>query len=80
MWLNGNDPPKSCHKAHSQYYWSSLEEAQTECDKWSKCRYLQQTEKTTPGKPGHPVWFARAEGQIGVDPEIILWKRRGIIH
>ena len=57
-----------------------MEVAKKECEKWDKCKYLQQTERDTPGKPGKPAWFARAEGQTGVDSEIVLWKRRGIFQ
>ena len=78
LWWKDSKPPKSCILAHRQCCWKDLELAKKECEKWDRCKYLQQTERDTPGKPGIPVWFARAEGQTGVDSEIVLWKRRGI--
>ena len=78
MWWKDSKPPKSCTWAHKQCCWKDLDVAKKECEKWPKCKYLQQTERDTPGKPGKPVWFARAEGQTEVDSEIVLWKRRGI--
>ena len=77
MSYNGGKP-KSCGKAHGQCYWNDLVVAQTECQKWPECKYLQQTERNSPGEPGKPVWFARAAGETGVDAEIILWKKRGM--
>ena len=78
LWYDGSNPPSSCNKEHRQCYWNDLKTAQEECQKWSKCVYLQQTEKTTPGRPGKPVYYARAGGRVGVESGIVLWKRRGI--
>ena len=67
----------NCQTEHRQCYWEELNQAQEECDKWSKCKMIYESDVHSPASPGRPVYWARGGGKVEVQVGGVLWMQGG---
>ena len=77
LWFKGT--AHGCATAHGQCYWNNLGIAKRQCENWKECKYIYQSDKYSPAKSGHPVYWARREGESGFSAGDTLWKMKGNI-
>ena len=66
-----------CITAHGQCYWNEQTVAQSKCSKWHQCKYIYESDQHSPATPGHPIFWARGDGDYIHEDGATLWKEQG---